>query len=309
MLLAKPYDHRLDASRPFWMTVEGWPKETPLEVHVHRGLELGVVLAGCEEIRFGELVLELRRGDCWLASMWEPHAWRAREGPTEYVVIVFLPDAVEQTGIDSQLWLSMCTAPAAKRPRTVGEEMRAAVLAIAEDMAREFSEQALEWETSVRLDLLRLLILLRRHWAREQRAGRGRALHSNALARIMPAIKMAHDHPGAAPDAALAAAACDLSPSRFHFVFRQTMGISYGRFCRRARLAYAAHQLLATDLTIEDIGQQTGFVDGSHLHHQFVKQYGCKPAEYRRRHRDLAHASASVRFTTNVGGGALGKRL
>jgi AraC-like DNA-binding protein len=119
----------------------------------------------------------------------------------------------------------------------------------------------------------------------------------------MPPIKTAHDRPGAGADPQ-AAAACGLSPSWFHCIFRQTMGISYGRFCRRARLAYAAHQLLATDLTIEDIGQQAGSVGGSHLHQQFVKQYGCMPAEYRRRHQDRAQESASVRFATTVLRGA-----
>jgi len=304
MLLAQPYDHRLDAATPFWIGVETWPQETPLEVHIHRGLELGVVLEGCQEFRYGGSALELRRGDCWLVSMWEPHAWRTKEAPAKYVVIVFLPDAIEEMALDSQPWLSMYEAPVAKRPRTVGKGMRAAALAIAEDMEREFREQALGWETSIRLDLLRLLILLRRHWTPDPRTGRAFGLHSNALARIMPAIKQAHHRPSAGADPAQAAAACGLSSSRFHSIFRQTMGISYGRFCRRARLAYAAHQLLATDLTIEGIGQQAGFVDGSHLHHQFVKQYGCTPAGYRRRHRDRAQESASVRFTTTVPRGA-----
>ena len=300
MLLAEPYDHRLDAERPFWIGRDVWPQETPLEVHIHRGLELGVILEGCQEFRFGDSALELRRGDCWLVSMWEPHAWRTREAPAKYVVVVFLPDAVEEMAIDSQPWLSMFEAPVAQRPRTVGKAMRAAALRIAEDLEREFAERALGWETSVRLHLLHLLILLRRHWKPDARTGTTLGLRSNALARLMPAIKMAHQRPETGPDPAQAAAACGLSPSRFHTVFRQTMGISYGRFCRRARLAYAAHQLLATHLTIEDIGQQAGFVDGSHLHHQFVKQYGCTPAEYRRRHQDRAKESASVRFATTV---------
>jgi AraC family transcriptional regulator len=65
------------------------------------------------------------------------------------------------------------------------------------------------------------------------------------------------------------------------------MGLSFSRFCLRARLAVAAHKLATTDLSTEDIATQMGFVDASHLHRAFARHYHCTPAVYRRRARSL----------------------
>jgi AraC-like DNA-binding protein len=63
------------------------------------------------------------------------------------------------------------------------------------------------------------------------------------------------------------------------------MGTSFGQFSLRARLGYAAHRLLASDLTVEAIAQRAGFVDASHFHRTFVRHYGCTPRTYRERAR------------------------
>ncbi len=85
-----------------------------------------------------------------------------------------------------------------------------------------------------------------------------------------------------------AAAACNLSTSRFSVLFRRAMGVSYGQFSLRARLAQAAQRLAQGDATVEDVAGQLGFVDGSHLHRVFVKHFGATPAEYRRQFKRLA---------------------
>jgi transcriptional regulator GlxA family with amidase domain len=59
------------------------------------------------------------------------------------------------------------------------------------------------------------------------------------------------------------------------------MGLSFGKFRRRAHLAYAAHLLLTTDHTMDAIAAEAGFVDGSHLHRHFVERYRTTPGEYR----------------------------
>jgi AraC-like DNA-binding protein len=68
------------------------------------------------------------------------------------------------------------------------------------------------------------------------------------------------------------------------------MGLSFGKFCRRARLAYAAQLLLTTDLPVEAVARTAGFSDASHLHHSFVETYGATPARYRADGRPLTGA-------------------
>jgi AraC-like DNA-binding protein len=78
-----------------------------------------------------------------------------------------------------------------------------------------------------------------------------------------------------------AASRCGLGRAQFSLVFRDTMGMSFGRFCLRSRLGFVAEMLLSTDLPTQAIAQRAGFVDGSHMHRAFVARYGCTPGQYR----------------------------
>jgi AraC-like DNA-binding protein len=77
------------------------------------------------------------------------------------------------------------------------------------------------------------------------------------------------------------ATACSLSASRFGSVFRHAMGMSFGQFVLRARLAYATQLMLTTDAPIEAIARELDFTDASHFHHAFQRRYGATPARYR----------------------------
>jgi len=60
-----------------------------------------------------------------------------------------------------------------------------------------------------------------------------------------------------------------------------------GREHGEARVAHAARLLLGTDRSVEAIGEQTGFTDGSHFHRAFLKHYGCTPTEFRLQGRQI----------------------
>ena len=83
-----------------------------------------------------------------------------------------------------------------------------------------------------------------------------------------------------------------MSPGRFRVAFRQTVGATFRTFCLHARLSYAAHRLLTTDHSIAAIAEDAGFVDDSHLHHCFVKEYGRTPSQYRRLRKAAGAAAA-----------------
>jgi len=66
-------------------------------------------------------------------------------------------------------------------------------------------------------------------------------------------------------------------------MFRRAMGITFGQFGLRLRLALAAHRLLHSDSTVAAISEAIGFEDVSHLSRAFVRHHGCTPTQYRRR--------------------------
>ncbi len=217
----------------------------------------------------------------WLCGAWEPHGWRASTAGTRELVLQFLPDFIGEEMFDGVSWLSLFSAPPEHRPRVRTKQMREEALAIADELRREMRERRRGWLAAVRLDILRLLLMLSREWSPEAQPGPGRTVRTGNLEKIMPAVRLVHSHPTRRLSLKEAAATCGLSVSQFGYLFRHLMGLSFGKFCMRARLAYVAQLLLSTDLSVEAIADAAGFADASHLHHSFVDVYGATPARYR----------------------------
>ena len=250
---------------------------------MHKGLDVGILLKGSYELQYGDYSFSPRPGDVWLGGMWEPHSWRITEPGSRSAIVCFLPELLDEH-IEPELdLLSAFTVPASQRPRVTSAEMRREVFGIGRRMCQEINGMRPGWKTMVKLHLVELLVTLLREWQPPRSAQRGAAIRSDELARIVPALALIHASPGGRVSAGTAADACRLSLSGFHQAFRRTMGMSYGKFGLRSRLALAAHALVDADLPIQAVAERTGFVDASHLHRQFVAHYGCTPAEYRRR--------------------------
>jgi AraC-like DNA-binding protein len=281
--LAELYDHHLTTDSPMWVNEGAEPTVTPLQVHVHRGMDVGILLRGGYELQYGDYSFRPQRGDVWLGAMWEPHAWRVLEPDTQSAQVCFLPEVLDERLENDVDLLRIFTVPASNRPRVTSEEMRQEVLGIAEMLRREVAGKRPGWRSVARAGLIQLLILLYREWQEPASTLRTPGTSANDLARIAPALALAHAAADARVPPRAAAAACSLSLSAFHRIFRRTMGLSYGRFCLRSRLAQAAEALLGTDLPVQAVAERAGFTDASHLHRAFVAEYACTPAEYRHR--------------------------
>ena len=157
------------------------------------------------------------------------------------------------------------------------------MLSIGRELRQEVEERRHGWVSAVRVNLLRVLLLLSRDWRRPAAPGADGQTRSRQLLRIAPALTLVHTRLGQRTSIPEAAAVCTLSISQFARVFRETMGVSFGEFCLRARLAAAAGQLLDSDEPLQSIAAQTGFNDASHLHRSFCKRYHCTPGTYRER--------------------------
>jgi len=161
---AKRYDYRLTAASPIHADSNFYVKETSLEIDVHAGTEVGIVLNGSQERHFEDLVCPLVPGDIWLCATWEPHGWRTTAPRSRDVVLIFLSEFIGEEELGSMSWLSLFAAAARDRPRVTTPEMRERVLGLAHEMLAEFTEATRGWESAVRLDLLRLLLMLSRGW-------------------------------------------------------------------------------------------------------------------------------------------------
>ncbi len=79
------------------------------------------------------------------------------------------------------------------------------------------------------------------------------------------------------PSLAEAARAVELSPSRFHAVFRRQVGAPFRRYrlWRRMGLAMSA---LASGANLTEAAHGAGFSSSAHFSHQFVRMFGLPPS-------------------------------
>jgi len=251
-MLARIEEYHLTPAKPFHGGVVEYASPSPLGTDMHQAFEVGVLLSGCEERHFEDVVITVNPGDLWLCGAWEPHGFRAKKEGTRELVLQFLPDFIGEEMFDGVSWLSLFSAPPQLRPRVKTKEMHEEALSIAHELSREMRE---------------------RH--------RGWLVRAGTLEKIMPAVRLVHSHPTRRLSLKEGAATCGLSVSQFGYLFRRLMGLSFGKFCMRARLAYVAQLLLTTDLCVEAIAEAAAFADASHLHRAFTGVYAATPARYR----------------------------
>jgi AraC-like DNA-binding protein len=277
-------DFLLHEGRPLRAAVACHSGPVEPYLHLHEGIEVSILLEGALDVGVADSSLVAEPGDMWLSAMWELH-WHGTNPPVsrtaEVVWMLFMPEFIGDETLDGRSWMSLLALPAGLRAGSASPEMRDQVLDIGHELGREIEAAQPAWETMVRADLLRLFALVSRYRRPAPSDGAGRTIAPSALARIMPALRMVQSQSGRRIAASEAAAACGFSRTRFDVLFRQVIGISFGRFCQRARLGFVASELRHTGATVERIAARAGFTDRSHLHHAFTKAYGCTPAEYR----------------------------
>jgi len=266
----------------------------PPAIHVHRGFEFGVLLAGEVEMHFERVVVLCRPGDVWLCSVFEPHGPRLVTAPSRSIVLVFLPDFIGQEMLGGLPWPTLFAAAPEQRPRVTSPELRRRVMTLGGLLRSEIEERRHGWESAARLGLLYLLLELSRAWPGDGMPEASGHVRLGALTRIMPALNLMHSLPWRRVTVVEAATTCGLSRSHFQSLFRAALGISFGSFSMRARLSFVAHLVLNTDRPISGIAAEAGFVDSSHLDHRFASHYGCTPREYRERARHMDTGQAVV---------------
>lgn len=77
-----------------------------------------------------------------------------------------------------------------------------------------------------------------------------------------------------------------LSPHHWHRIYREIMGETASQTIRRRRLWRAAHQLLHSPKTIEEIAGVAHYGSVAAFTRAFAREYGSSPAQYRARGKD-----------------------
>lgn len=78
---------------------------------------------------------------------------------------------------------------------------------------------------------------------------------------------------------------CGLSETRFHYIFKDTMGIAPMEYLRGMRMMSAQHLLITTEEPISNIATLVGIPDVSHFSKLFKGKYHVSPLIYRNIHK------------------------
>jgi AraC-like DNA-binding protein len=288
---------------------------------MHRAFEVNCLLAGAQDRYFLGYESKLLPGEVCLSPAWEPHGWRSITRETTILSVHFVPELLGEKTFDGASWLSMFACAPDERPRVRTDEARRRMLALVRDLRRApptytwYEHRPVQtrkgqtrmltqtvyqttpgdpnlppaWEETVGLDVLRVLVALYQIWEHRDRARSHPVPRLGSLATIMPAVNLVTGMDRNLRRVSLqeAARSCSLSATHFLRLFHRTMGITFGRFELRHRLAISEKLLRTTDLSVQAIADQCAFADASHLHRHFVKAYGERPAAYRAMMRRL----------------------
>lgn len=106
---------------------------------------------------------------------------------------------------------------------------------------------------------------------------------SNYIDKVVDIIHKNYHDPGLSVD--VLADEVGLSASHMQSVFKSTTGISVSRYLRHHRLQKAAELLAHTNISVNEISEQTGFGNASYFYTVFKKHYSITPNEYRLQHK------------------------
>jgi len=272
-----------DADHPFGYLISHYaqPTEGNYTIHIHQGLEIGIVLRGQSRHIYDNYSYIANPGQIWFSGLWEPHGIEIIEPDTSHLIIEILPDFLRTPQTFSRpTWLEIFQMPPKDRPQALNKEDQDYSLQIADKiihLIEQDSNYKLNW---LRLALKEFLLHFTENIDLERFAQMEEK--SNALFRLYPAMILVEKSYGEKITLNEAAKAAKMSRSLFASLFQEIMGISFQQYRLRIQIAAAINKLKTTDKKLEVIAQECGFTDASYLIRTFKSIVKQTPNEYRR---------------------------
>jgi len=275
-------DIPFDAEHPVAFGVNVYPNKTQCHYDIHVGLEIGIVLSGSSKRWFGSHTFLAEKGQVWFAGLWDPHGFEVVKPPARHMVLEIIPEFIDSpepfTSFD---WLKLFKVSPDRRPNGATPEDRE----FASNMAKKFlkvirGERDANWLIRARLVLQEFLLYFTERIGEPTKTTK-RIEPFGQRQKLLPALMLLEQQRCQNVSIVQAARAAHMGRSSFSQMFRSAIGVSFGKYCQRRRLAGAIYDLRSTDLKLAAIAQRWGFCDAAHFVRLFKSAMHMTPSEYR----------------------------
>ncbi len=272
---------RISALKPFDIAWEySYKPEKEFRGDMHYALQIGVVIHGAVELVMDDFSRTFNPGEMFWTMCWEPHAYRLLKRRNFVLAINIDIDNLGDCGHFSDCdWLAPFIISPEKRFCPETEEERMNAVRDAKKLFHICCRKPLNWQPEAWLSIHQLILKAISSIGKNGDLS-GSLNMRNGFWRIKPAINMVRSTESRLPNLGDAAKACSLSPSRFSEIFRRSMGVSYGQFTNKVRIANAAKDLMAGNRTTEEVAIKWGFFDSAHFCNSFKKYYKSSPKQF-----------------------------
>lgn len=249
--------------------------------HIHRELELGLVLDGAITLRTQQQTSVISKGDIYLVNRMEPHEFASEGNGALLIAIQFstkltqgfqapgshyryrgepnLRQALEENREAYRLLCDTCVELAYSFLRQQpNDEFHCFSLSAS---LMDQLHRALPWNL---LDSEDYSVI-------KQRANRIMAITDYIDQNFQRKLLLGE-----------IARREGLSLTYLSHFFKEALGMSFQEYLNQKRFEYACRLLFTTDRRILDISLSSGFSDVRYFNQAFLEQYGCTPKEYRK---------------------------
>jgi AraC-like DNA-binding protein len=246
------------------------PGVIPLFDHAHTGVEICYIASGEVTWRMGARRLRLVGG---MISVIQPGIAHCGEmnviAPSDLYWIVIVP-----TKIRPALSPEIARVLASGEPYAA--KVGADVQALFDTAMQECTAHAPGWQNALTAIATRIAVEAAR--ACPQRQGKKSAATPQP---VLKACKIIRENLEFPPSMRELARQVKLGPTRFHALFRETIGLTPLDYVVRLRLAEACRALAETDENITDMALRLGFPSSQYFATVFKKHNGVSPTAFR----------------------------
>lgn len=257
--------------------------------HRHTAFELSLILSGTGTYRVGEKSYPFREGDVFLFSTNEAHCIVEVSGVLDILNLQFEPRFLWSA--ENALYQVQYPDIFFKRNEEYSHKLSIRAEAAGEigrrlqSVEQEFLQKKTDYRLMVKLQILELLVLIRREYADwfPKAGGRVQVSYLSQMERALDYIDR-----NLTEEIHLEAVAREAAMSSAYFstLFKKLNGMTLWEYVQSRRIELAAERLLNTDQNVGQIALECGYNSISNFNRSFKAVTGQTPLAYRKANRE-----------------------